>query len=607
MKKIKCFVSIIVSLVLIFTTVATSFGADAALNADGETDITMTDTEGKTADKEYFYGYMLMSASVAEGIDGSIEKAAYKINPKYRDILAKVVNSLNPGGGYTDGKPTDDQIIEYLSGLTVGDNAAKIRAFADGVYIEIYNANNPEGGKPVPEPYSADQKSKSGVFDNVAQGYWLIVGKEDENPDTHSNTLVMLDTAGKANMTVQVKPIDEPVVKKEVRDNDTATPENEWTDKAADYRVGDFVPFRLTANPQNPDNEFDSYDDFEKYELTFTDTLSSGLRYYGSDTLSDVDTAKQLNVYAVKGDTKNTLKNTTNESSNKEQGYTVTCDDKSGEGLESTLTIKFDNLKSIVDKDTGRPIEITPDHSIVVEYYAELLPSAVTTNKETNKVSITYSSDPFHQDEHKTNEGNEVEVYTYGLVIDKKDNEGVDQKYLEGAEFELYRINPIGGAEEKIPDTNIKYYVLQDPSDGKTLDVTGKSDNTDHKAVRFAFEGLDAGTYILREKTVPEGYNGIEDIKFKITSKRQDGTNDVIGVEGTMAKDSEGTAEFKSGTGGDGTKIFYLYTTIINNTGVELPSTGGAGRKALLLFGVIFAVGAGVVLATNKRMKKIYR
>lgn len=606
MKKIKCFVSIIVSLVLIFTAVATSFGAEDPLTTTGSAQITMTDTEGNAVKEEYFYGYMLMSASVAEGIDGSIEKAAYKINPKYRDILAKVVNSLNSDEGYADGKPTDDQIIEYLSGLTVGDNAAKIRAFADGVYIEIYNANNPEGSKPEPEPYPADQESKDGVFGKVAQGYWLIVGKKNEDPDTHSNTLVMLDTAGNKEISVQVKPIDEPMVEKKVRDNDTSTPENEWKDKA-DYRVGDFVPFRLTAKPQDSKNEDKSYDDFKIYKLKFTDTLSNGLRYYGSDKASDTEPTKQLKVYAVKGEDKTLIKNTTDvgDAEGKKKGYTVAYQEDT-----RVLTIDFADLKSIVAAEGETPIKVDPTYSIVVEYYAELLPSAVTTNKETNTVQIEYSNDPLHEDETAPSPEDTVEVYTYGLIIDKKENvEGDVQKYLEGAEFKLYRINPQSGLEEEIPDKNIKkYYTLQNaPSDGNTLDTTGKTDNTEHKAVRFAFEGLDAGTYILRETKVPDGYNGIEDIKFKITSKRQDGTEDVIGVEGQPTEDSEGTAVFDPGTGGDGTNKFYLYTTIINNTGVELPSTGGEGRKALLLFGVIFAVGAGVVLATNKRMKKIYR
>lgn len=595
MKKIKCFVSIIVSLALIFTAVATSFGASTDLNPKGDTDITMTDTDGNTAEKEFFYGYMLMSASVKEA-GSEIEKAAYKVNPKYKSILIDVVKELS--GEYSDVEPTDEQIIDYISELTSTDAATGIRAFADKVYSKIFDANLAGLIQ-----YDADATSAGGVFSDVAQGYWLIVGKSDENPNSHNNTLVMLDTAGKTAMTVQVKPIDVPVVEKKVQNNE----DDEWGDKA-DYQVGELVPFRLTAHPQDSENKDKSYEDFTTYKLKFTDTLSSGLRYYGSDKASDTEPTKQLKVYAVKDGTRKLIKDTTAESSDEEKkkGYTVTVDDKSGEGKESTLTIDFADLKSIVDEG-GTKITVDPTYSIVVEYYAELLPSAVTTVKETNKVKISYSNDPMH-DHTADSEEVTVDVYTYGLVIDKKENgEGDVQKYLEGAEFKLYKVGTDG---IKNPDNEIKggikiqYYTL-DPSKDNTLKGAPEANNTDKKAVRFTFEGLDEGTYILEESTVPEGYNGIPDIKFTITPTT-DGVDNINGATASVADGSEGTATFTQGDGSD-TNKFYLYTTIINNTGVELPSTGGEGRKALLLFGVIFAVGAGVVLATNKRMKKIYR
>ena len=41
--------------------------------------------------------------------------------------------------------------------------------------------------------------------------------------------------------------------------------------------------------------------------------------------------------------------------------------------------------------------------------------------------------------------------------------------------------------------------------------------------------------------------------------------------------------------------------TIINQSGAELPSTGGIGTKLFYMFGVILALGAGVLLVSRRR------
>ena len=59
------------------------------------------------------------------------------------------------------------------------------------------------------------------------------------------------------------------------------------------------------------------------------------------------------------------------------------------------------------------------------------------------------------------------------------------------------------------------------------------------------------------------------------------------------------TIDSTSGTVADGT----VATTIENNKGSSLPSTGGIGTTICYVTGGALAIGAGVLLITKKRMK----
>ena len=97
---------------------------------------------------------------------------------------------------------------------------------------------------------------------------------------------------------------------------------------------------------------------------------------------------------------------------------------------------------------------------------------------------------------------------------------------------------------------------------------------------KIEIDGLDADTYYLREIEAPAGYNGLgQDVEVKITGA-------------TKAEDS----------------ATLTYTTVaaeINNqSGTELPSTGGMGTTVFYILGSVLVLGAAVVLVTRKRMKE---
>jgi len=86
------------------------------------------------------------------------------------------------------------------------------------------------------------------------------------------------------------------------------------------------------------------------------------------------------------------------------------------------------------------------------------------------------------------------------------------------------------------------------------------------------FTGLPDGTYTLIEKVVPTGYNKAADEEFTVSAHTYTDAN------------------------------LKLTSTVVNNSGSVLPSTGGIGTTIFYIVGAILVIGAGVVLVTRRRM-----
>ena len=90
----------------------------------------------------------------------------------------------------------------------------------------------------------------------------------------------------------------------------------------------------------------------------------------------------------------------------------------------------------------------------------------------------------------------------------------------------------------------------------------------------FEIEGLEQGTYVLKETTTPAGYNTCDDVTVVI------GENGVLTVGETTVTTVE----------------------ILNNAGSVLPETGGMGTTLFYVLGGILVLAAVVLLVTKKRM-----
>lgn len=240
-------------------------------------------------------------------------------------------------------------------------------------------------------------------------------------------------------------------------------------------------------------------------------------------------------------------------------------------------------LKEITDyvitatENTAFDIELKYDQiqkydKIKVTYSAKLTAGASTNvggAGNSNIATLTYSNNPYDATSSQTQEISN-EVFTYGAEITKTDK--TTGEVLKGAEFELssestklYFVKTASGI----------YYQANQSDAGATTELV-VDDNG-----KLYINGLNVGTYQLKETKSSDGYNIATEIKtITIKDDNLDGALD----------DEEGT-----------TGIYKL--TFQNTKGFQLPVTGGAGTVAFVAGGIVF-VGLGILLLVIASKKK---
>lgn len=271
----------------------------------------------------------------------------------------------------------------------------------------------------------------------------------------------------------------------------------------------------------------------------FHDTMSAGLTYTGVTGI--------------------TLNGTTVDASN----YVLSAPAVDGDTFDISFNQAFcDTLKA--------------NDQIVISYTATLNENAVIAgdgNPNTSKLSYGDSSNTkFTPDSQTKTYTWDVDVFKYA---ESTTGEGKDAKTeevaLAGATFTLSKnadgSNPIA----LVSEGNNVYRVAKTGETGTvieiTTDVTGK----------FTVKGLDADTYYLTETAAPAGYN-----------KLAGPVTIVIGENGVV----NGTTEAPQGV---------AEVKVLNNTGAELPSTGGIGTTIFYAVGIILMAGAVFFVVRRKR------
>lgn len=201
---------------------------------------------------------------------------------------------------------------------------------------------------------------------------------------------------------------------------------------------------------------------------------------------------------------------------------------------------------------------------IVISYTATVNEKAVIGGEgNKNESKLTYG-----EDGQFNTQPSETRTYTWDVDVYKYTMDGETERPLAGATFTLSK-NADGADPIKLVDKGDNVYRVATADDTNTVTVT--TDTTG----KLTIEGLDSDTYYLTETEAPTGYNKLAG---PITI--------VIADNGDTKVNNTVVNEVK----------------VLNQTGTELPSTGGMGTTIFYVVGSILVIGAAVLLITKKRM-----
>ena len=382
----------------------------------------------------------------------------------------------------------------------------------------------------------------------VDAGYYLIVDVTNEAllPDGQTKSPVLLKVA--ENTTIASKHASIVSEKKVDDKNDSTTDEDavHWQD-AADYDIGDDVPFQLSVTLPA------TFNTYTVYELTFHDNQAAGL-----------DAPENFVVYIERNGAKlfDIAEGVT--------GYTVeACTSDKCEFNGCSFNVKVSNINALYAQNTAT---FEDDDKLIVEYTAKLNDTA-----NVGRAGNVNSMYVCHPDGHTPVDS--VTVLTYQLKVNKID--GASKEALEGAGFTLFKWDAATSDWVKIGD------------EIKGDDITS-----------FTWTGIDGGKYKLVETTTPAGYNTIADIEFVVDATHKvewlaDGNS---AFEDLIAKNVAGTVVVFADQDENGVEDGKLEGDIENFKGVVLPETGAEGTFFLITGSTLLIMVAAVFMITRKKM-----
>ena len=511
--------------------------ANATPPAKEQSSITI-DGNGQDLTNRTFEAYRVIDITDVAGAGGS-ESYTLEIDSTYKEQVRATAQEVL----HTAANATDAAVVNTISGMDAG----KTRSFAEKLVEKLDAAN--QTATVSSDKFGSERMNKRAT--GLDAGWYLVrettAASSTPNATTGNAPLSLFMMKGGQNIDITVKS-DVPTSHKKIVNDDYSNPRD-----ADDFQTNENITYRLTFDI--PSYWKTQYKD--GFYFTMHDELSAGLDYVGDPVIKVADNEDSI-MSAVDWD--------------KGYGYTPEFS-KSKDG--KTVEWKFATAGTEASDTTNRKANLKLAGKTVVVYYkAKMNASAkiASAGGNGNTYQVYYQHNPGNAADgydHTTPET--PYVYTYQFIVVKQDGDNTDTK-LSGAEFKLYS-DQSATKEVAVSLANGVYTV--DPN-GKAVLTTG----TDGK---ITVNGLDSGTYYLKETKAPSGYK-LDDTVRKVT----------------VTPDSE-VANAKNGEA-----ITYKvnddpnHTMTIDNYKGSLPSTGGMGIVLMVVAGVLLIAG-GMISIMRRR------
>ena len=514
-----------------------AFAGGASANADapakGAASITINGN-GQDLTNRTFEAYRVIDITdVATDADGN-ENYTLEIDGTYRDAVRQTAQTVLG----TNDSVTDAAVANSISEMK---DAGTLRTFAETLVGNLGDATPTVSS----EKFVADGMNKKAT--GLDAGWYLVkeTTKASSADQTAGNApLSLFMMKGGQNITIDIKS-DVPTSHKKIVNADYSNPRD-----ADDFQTNENITYRLTFNI--PEQWSTQYKD--GFYFTMHDELSAGLDYVGEPVIKVANS-------------ENDIANAADWDASKLYAQPVAS--------VNGKTIEWKFASADENDSANRKANLSLAGKTVVVYYQAKMNASAKIASDAgngNTYQVYYQHNPGNAADgydHTTPET--PNVYTYQFLIVKQD--GNNKAKLKGAEFKLYS-DSSATKEVKVSQSQANGSYTVDPNGTATL-TTG----TDGE---ITVNGLDSGTYYLKEIKAPSGY------------KLDDTIHNVVVAPDSTVADAKGEAIGYKVSGNAN------HTMTINNYKGSLPATGGMGIVLMVVAGVLLIAG-GMISIMRRR------
>ena len=454
------------------------------------------------------------------------ESVVYRFDPKTE---AAVKQAVAAGLGIQAGAVGEQQAVDYVASLSGQDSA--LRQFLSTVQDHLQPAQG--------ESFRVDSTAADGSFTIAGLDYGWYMADEEGTDISGSHAAASLLMVSTAAPSVQIKvKSDYPQLIKQIEEDDGTAG---WND-IGDYQYGQAIPYRFETTLPDVSG-------YETYLMRFHDRMDPALDFDPSSVAVTMD--KDGKQYRLSP-----------------QEFAITDTPTADE----TFSVTIPDIKAIADREFGsygQRVELT---------YSGVFNEGILDRQDQGKqgfentVRLEFSNDPDSSQTGFT-PWDTVVCYTYRLNAVKHNENDVK---LAGAKFRLYL--------DKDCQTELGFAKHGDVY----LPAADAQDIVTDDEGTFRLDGLDQGTYWLREVQAPAGYHKLKDpIEITITPGFVDDRHAYVAG-------GQGLTDLTATAGGQDLETDPIQTSanlsVLNRTGSVLPSTG-SGMTI-----VLFAAAAGLAV-----------